>query len=691
MAAGAGDARLSPSPARGATVEPDGVRFRVFSSCAERVRLCLFDAGGPERGRLDLEPVGDGDWELFLPGAVPGQHYGYRVEGPWAPERGLRCNPAKLLLDPYARRIDGEFHWSAAVYDYTAETAPETWRRDERDSAPVVPRSVVTPPLAPAPTRSQLRAWTDSVIFETNVRGFTMRCPLLPEAERGRLAGLANGEILAYLKALGITTVELMPVHAFIDERHLVEAGLRNLWGYNTIGFFAVAPRLAGADPVAEFRTMVTALHDAGFEVLLDVVYNHTAEGGALGPTLSFRGLDNLAYYRVEAGDPAVYVNQSGTGNTVNTDQPVVRDLVLDSLRYWHRVMVVDGFRFDIAPVLGSDGRRFDPDHPLLRAIGADPALARARLVAEPWGPVNYALGRFPARWAEWNDRYRDALRRFWNRDGGDLASLARRLHGSADLFDVPGRGPGASVNFVTAHDGFTLLDLVSYERRHNQPNGEDNRDGHRGNHSVNHGVEGPTERASILALRRRHRVNLLASLLLSQGVPMLLAGDELGNSQGGNNNAYAQDNETGWVDWTGLEEDPGFLDTVRRLVRLRGRHPLLRQPDYLHGRYATGSGDVDIDWYHPSGAPMAPEDWQGGRAVLKLLSGPPDAGRFGDPARRVAIIINGEDGEREFTLPGAADWRLAFSSDRRTEEGAVSSPLRVAAWSIALLVSPGA
>ncbi len=670
-------------PARGAFVEPDGVRFRVWSSCAERVLLCLHAPQGPELERIEMSAQGNGDWEAFVPGLGPGQRYGFRVHGPWDPEQGLRCNPAKLLLDPYARQLAGDFHWSAAAFDYTVEVSRDGWRRDERDSAPVVPHGVVTAPLAAEPTKAALHAWRASVVYELNVRGFTMAHPELDEAERGKLRGLSNGKIIDYLKALGITTVELMPVHAFIDEQHLHDQGLRNLWGYNSIGFFAVAPRLAGPEPIAEFRAMVTALHEAGLDVLLDVVYNHTGEGDALGPTLGFRGLDNLAYYRVEEGDPGVYVNNTGTGNTVNVDQPVVQDLVLDSLSYWHRVMGVDGFRFDLAPILGSGSSSggFDPGHPLLTRLGKSPALASAQLVAEPWGPAGYELGRFPRGWSEWNDRYRDGLRGFWNRSGASgLSELAQRLGGSPGLFAAKGRGAEASVNFVTAHDGFTLLDLVSYSRRHNEANGEGNRDGHTHNLSVNHGVEGPTDRRSVLALRRRHRLNLLASLLFSRGVPLLLAGDELGNSQAGNNNAYAQDNETGWVDWSGLAADPEFLDAVCRLVQLRRRwvgeawEALPYEEGVLAGPW----------WRHPEGRPMEAADWSRGAAALCAVF-PADAGQPSES--HMALLVNGHDGEIDFHLPDSGSWQVLMATD------GASGPLeaneyRAPAWSVSLLLA---
>ena len=677
-----------PQPARGAFVEPDGVRFRVWSSCADRVLLCLHTEHGPESGRIEMIAKGDGDWEIFVPGIGAGQHYGFRVEGPWDPERGLRCNPAKLLLDPYARQLAGKFHWSAAVFDYTVEVAREGWRCDERDSAPVVPRSVVTRTGNPGPERAAMHAWEQSVVYEANVRGFTMAHPDLDDAERGKLKGLSNGQIIAYLKALGITTVELMPVHAFIDEQHLADQGLRNLWGYNSIGFFAVAPRLAGPEPIAEFRSMVASLHEAGLDVLLDVVYNHTGEGDALGPTLGFRGLDNLAYYRVEPADPGVYVNDTGTGNTINVDRPVVQALILDSLRYWHRSMGVDGFRFDLAPVLGSGPDGFDPAHPLLHSMAVDPTLASARLVAEPWGPAGYELGHFPSRWSEWNDRYRDDLRQFWRQPGaGNTGDLMRRVTGSPDIFRAAGRGPGASINFVTAHDGFTLNDLVSFSRRHNEANGEDNRDGHSHNLSVNHGEEGPTERRSILALRRRHRLNLLASLLFSRGVPMLLAGDEFGNTQAGNNNAYAQDNETGWVDWSGLSADPGFVEAVQKLVRLRREHV---SEAWASVAYAA-SASPGLTWQDPEGNPIqGPDAAVPGPSLAVCLypeDGPsPASHRSAGEGLSMAILFNGHDGEVEFTLPGPHQWRLLVATDLPAAEFC-GRRFRAAAWSVSLLL----
>lgn len=441
MAAGAGENSLSRLRRQGA--EPhangEGTRFRVWSSCAERVELCLFDEAGRETGRSDLQAEDDGDWSLHCPGITAGQFYGYRVHGPWAPDKGQRCNPAKLLLDPYARQILGEFHWGAAVFDYDPDMPHGLWQPSTLDSAPFVPRSVVCANLAPV-QRDAVRRWSDSIILETNVRGYTMRHPGLSESERGRFAGLCNGEIIAHLKALGITTIELQPVQSWLDEYHLARRGLRNYWGYNSIGFFAPDQRLAGPAPVAEFRAMVAALHDAGLDVLLDVAYNHTGEGDALGPTLCFRGLDNLAYYRVESDDPAVHINDTGTGNTLNADHPRAQALVLDSLIYWHQCMGVDGFRFDLAPVLGRRANGFDPGHPLLHAIEDAPELSGARMIAEPWdpGPGGYQLGNFPVRWSEWNDRYRDAVRRFWRGDRPLFDEFALRMDGSPDLFSPP-------------------------------------------------------------------------------------------------------------------------------------------------------------------------------------------------------------------------------------------------------------
>jgi glycogen operon protein len=642
----------------GAHWDGDGVSFRLFSSRAEAIELCLFDGDGREARRITLEAGSGGIWHTRVQGCGPGQYYGYRVHGPYAPSQGLRFNSAKLLLDPYARALGGRLDWNVAVFDFEPGAEAGDFRINTRDSAPYVPKSVVTAGTGLAPRPGPRIPWAQTIVYEANVRGYTMRHPEVPESERGTFRGMRNGAVLEYLRALGITSVELMPVHAFIDEAFLERRGLRNFWGYNTIGFFAPENRYGHADPAAEFVEMVNAIHEAGLEVILDVVYNHTGESDARGPTLSFRGIDNLAYYRTETGDPGAYVNHTGCGNTLNADHPAVQDLVLDSLRHWHREMGVDGFRFDIATVLGRDGTGFDPQHPLLARIGQDPGLRGVKLIAEPWdvGPGGYQLGRFPPPWAAWNDRFRDSARRFWRGDAHEAGELARRLHGSADLFEPSGQGPFSGINFVTAHDGFTLADLVSYEQRHNLANGERNLDGHAHNFSANHGAEGTTDDEQINSLRRRQRLNLLATLLLSQGTPMLLAGDEFGNSQDGNNNAYCQDNETGWLDREGLERDPGFTDLVRGLIRLRHETPLLRQASFVHGAGPGQNGWRNIEWLHPEGHPMEPADWAQAQAFTMALTDGHDV---------VALLFNASAAGVHFRLPEslAPRWQVCFTS----------------------------
>jgi isoamylase len=646
----------------GALWDGAGVNFALFSERGEAVELCLFDEACREVRRLRLPGRDGGVWHGYLPGCGPGQRYGYRVHGPWEPVQGLRFNHHKLLLDPYARALEGSFAWSPAVFDFEPVEDGSGLRLDTRDSAACVPKCVVAADRTAPARHGPGIPWTEVVIYEANVRGFTMRHPEVPKSERGRFRGMHNGAVLEYLKALGITSIELMPVHAFIDEAFLHRRGLRNYWGYNAINFFAPAARLATTDPTTEFREMVDAIHDAGLEVILDVAFNHTGESDERGPTLSFRGIDNLAYYRSEPADPGRYVNVTGCGNTLNTDHHRVRNLIVDSLVYWHAEMGVDGFRFDLAAALGRSGRAFDPRHPMLALIGDCPELQGARLIAEPWdaAPGGYALGRFPARWSEWNDRYRDAVRRFWRGDPGQAGELARRLHGSADIFEAGGRGPGASINYVTSHDGFTLADLVSFERRHNDANLEAGQDGHGQNFSANHGLEGATDDAAVKALRRRQRVNMLATVLLSQGVPMLLAGDEFGNSQQGNNNAYCQDNETGWLDWSSRQEDPEFTDAVRRLIRLRRETPLLRQAAYLHGHGALPNGSRDIEWLRPDGERMQPADWEGALAFSAVL------GSVASTTGGIALLLNASKTGVEFRLPDSlspAAWKVLLCS----------------------------
>ena len=644
-----------PAPL-GATPNGDGTNFSIFSSVAQRVELCLFDTGGNLVANYDLPGNTDQVWHGHLPGCGAGQQYGYRIHGVYNPDEGLRCNPNKLLIDPYARAHAGEFTWHGAVFDH-----------NDLDSARYLPKGVVCDVIDPLPRARPRIPWPDMIFYEANVRGFTMRHPAVAEADRGKFQGMRNAGVIEYLKALGVTAIELMPVHAFIDEHHLVKRGLRNFWGYNSISFFAPNSRYAQADAATEFRDMVRAIHDAGIEVVLDVVYNHTGEGGADGPTLSFRGIDNLAYYRTEPGDHGVYVNDTGTGNTVNVDHPNVQQLIMDSLRYWHREMGVDGFRFDLATILGRTPHGYSPVHPLLEAISHDGALHDAVLVAEPWdpGPGGYQLGGFPPRWSEWNDRYRDDVRRFWRGDVGSAGDFAKRLHGSADLFERNARPPFASVNFVASHDGFTLADVVSYEHRHNEPNREGNKDGHAHNCSCNYGVEGPTDDAHIGDLRRRQRLNMLATLLVSQGTPLLLAGDEFGHSQFGNNNAYAQDNETGWLDWSLLDDDPDFARMVRNLIHLRLQEPLLRAPRFLHE-------EAEVAWLSPDGDRLSEDDWQEGRAFILSLA-----------AGRLAVLFNGS----EETAAFAVRWKnldLVFASaaDVEPSAGTVTLP----ALSVAVL-----
>jgi glycogen operon protein len=655
----------------GATTDKDGTNFAVYSSVAERVELCLFNTDGSESRRLDLPGRSGSVWHGYLPGCRAGQRYGYRVHGPYRPAKGQRCNEAQLLIDPYARALDGEFTWNEAVFD-----------RNGEDSAPHVPKSVVTAAGASAVFDRPSVPWAETIFYELNVRGYTMRHPAVEEAERGSFAGLRNAEVLAYLKSLGVTSVELMPVHAFIDEHHLVKHGLRNFWGYNSVSFFAPSNRYTRGDGIEDFKAMVRAIHDAGLEVILDVVYNHTGEGGKDGPTLGLRGFDNLTYYSTEPADPGKYINDTGCGNTVNVDHPQVQQLVLDSLRYWHQDMGVDGFRFDLAPVLGRHNHGYSVKHPMLDRISADAELRGAKLVAEPWdpGPGGYQLGHFPQGWSEWNDRFRDTVRRFWRGDASQSAELAQRLRGSADLFEWSGRTPATSVNFVTSHDGFTLADVVSYEHRHNDANGEDNRDGHAHNYSANYGVEGPTEDASILAIRERQRLNMLATVLFAQGTPMLLAGDEFGQTQRGNNNAYAQDNGTAWLDWSRLETDGHFVEAVRRLIRLRHETPLLRLGEYLHGSLDTGDGLINIEWFGPGGVAMDEHAWSGNGALCFVIS---ESRRDNGLASSVAVLVNGSDKGEDFVLPGDRQWQLEFCS--AVEASAASPVISVPALSVAL------
>jgi isoamylase len=588
------------------------VNFALFSENAVKVELCLFDgSGNKEVQRIEISERTDQVWHVYLPEARPGLLYGYRVYGPYEPTRGLRFNPQKLLLDPYAKLIHGEVRWSDALFGYRIGHQKEDLSLDRRDSASGMPKAVVIDPAFTwgADQRPSI-PWHKSIIYEMHVRGFTKLHPDVPPALRGTYAGLATAPVIDYLTRLGVTAVELMPVHAFVDDRHLLERGLRNYWGYNSIGFFAPEPRYLATNNVNEFKTMVKALHSAGIEVILDVVYNHTAEGNQFGPTLSFRGIDNPVYYRLTPDNQRYYMDYTGTGNTLNMRHPQVLQLIMDSLRYWVVEMHVDGFRFDLAATLARELHEVDRLGAFLDIIHQDPVLSQVKLIAEPWdlGEGGYQVGNFPVGWAEWNDRYRDVVRSYWKGDGGVIGELGYRITGSSDLYASSGRRPYASVNFVTAHDGFTLQDLVSYNQKHNEANGEDNRDGTDNNRSWNCGAEGPTQDPEINALRARQKRNLLATLFLSQGVPMMLAGDAIGQSQLGNNNAYCQDNNISWIDWE--QADADLLEFVQALIRLRKRHPVFRRRNFFQGRAIQGAEIQDIRWLLPDGREMTNEEW---------------------------------------------------------------------------------
>ena len=600
---------------RGATWDGEGVNFSLFSAHAEKVELCIFDdTGRHEIQRVNIRERTDGNWHAYLPEARPGLLYGYRVHGPYDPERGHRFNPHKLLIEPYAKHLQGPLVWSDAHFGYRTGHAKADLSFDRRDSAAGTPKCrVVDPAFTWGDDRPPRIPWHHTVIYEAHVRGISIRHPQVPPRLRGTYAGLASAPIVDHLVRLSVTAIELMPVHFFVDDRHLLERGLRNYWGYNTLGFFAPEMAYSSTGRISEFKTMVKVLHSAGIEVLLDVVYNHTAEGNQLGPTLSFRGIDNASYYRLVAQNPRYYMDFTGTGNTLNLQHPNVLQMIMDSLRYWVTEMHVDGFRFDLASALARELYEVDRLGSFFDTIGQDPVLSQVKLIAEPWdvGSGGYQVGNFPPGWNEWNDKYRDALRGYWKGDGGLIGESARRISGSADLYEASGRKPHASINFITAHDGFTLEDLVSYNDKHNEANGEDNRDGHNENRSWNCGVEGPSNDAAVLALRRRQKRNLLASLLLSQGVPMILGGDELSRTQRGNNNAYCQDNEISWSDWNLDERRREFLEFARRIVRLRREHPVFSRRRFVRADTLTPEGLKEIIWLNPEGREMAGSDWQ--------------------------------------------------------------------------------
>jgi glycogen operon protein len=645
----------SPYPL-GATWDGLGTNFAVFSAHAERIDLCLFDPQGKRQvATFTLPEFTDEVWHGYLPNAQVGLLYGYRAYGPYEPQRGYRFNPHKLLLDPYARRVSGELKWSDALFGHRVNSPRADLSFDRRDSAPAMIKAVVTdesfnwaddrPPNVP---------WSDTVIYEAHLRGLTMLREEMRTNERGTFAALADPKIIDHLRRLGITAIELLPIHAFVQDRTLLEKGLRNYWGYNTLGFFAVEPRYLSDNSTHEMRVAVRRLHAAGIEVILDVVYNHTAEGSEMGPTLSFRGLDNSSYYRLVPDNPRHCINDTGTGNTLNLSNARVLQMVMDSLRYWVTHFHVDGFRFDLGVTLGREPHGFDPGAGFFDALRQDPILSRVKLISEPWdtGPGGYQLGHHPPGFAEWNDRYRDSIRRYWRGDTGQRGEFAARLAGSSDLFDRRARRPWASVNFAASHDGYTLADVVSYAEKHNEANGEDNRDGHNDNYSANWGAEGPTNDPMINETRARVQRGLLATVFFSHGTPMLLAGDEFGRTQSGNNNAYAQDNEISWFDWGQARSPPGeaLAAYVARLIRIRHENPVLRCRHFLHGKEEPAPGILDIAWFDTHGEIISPESWN--NAGKRLFAVRRAARNDEGGVAILTLFLNPSENDRVFRLP---------------------------------------
>jgi isoamylase len=686
----------------GATFDGLGTNFSVFSRVAEHVDLCLFDEVGMET-RIQMPEMTAHTWHGYLPGLGPGQRYGYRVHGPWDPTRGRRCNPQKLLLDPYARAIEGGVVWNDPIFGHVRSSP---WRRDDTDSAAYVPRSIVVADDFDWGDDARPRVPDhETIVYETHVKGLTMRHPDVPQGIRGTFAGLAHPAVIEHLLGLGVTSVELMPTHQFVHAGFLLDRGLRNYWGYDSIGYFAPHAEYASSgsrgQQIGEFKAMVRALHAAGLEVILDVVYNHTGEGGHDGPTLSLRGLDNEAYYRLQPLDPSRYLDYTGTGNSLNMLEPHVLQLIMDSLRYWIEEMHVDGFRFDLAAALARELHAVDRLSAFFDIIQQDPVIRTVKLIAEPWdvGEGGYQVGNFPAHWSEWNGRYRDTVRDLWRGRPGSLADFGRRFTGSADLYQADGRRPYASVNLVTSHDGFTLADLVSYDRKHNLANGDGDRDGDDDNRSFNHGVEGPTDDPAIRAVRARQQRNLLTTLFLSQGLPMLLGGDELGRTQHGNNNAYCHDSELSWYDWEAT--DHSLLDFTRQLIALRRSHPVFRRRRWFtDGGNAAEDTPRDIDWLRPDGARMATSDWHRpeAAAIAIFLAGTRIVDIDGRPLPddTFYLCLNARGADLEFRLPETAlgarwSWLLdtgagdAFALDERAELETGGS-LRAAARSIVLL-----
>ncbi|HEX6308236.1 MAG TPA: glycogen debranching protein GlgX [Longimicrobiales bacterium] len=666
----------------GATYDGHGVNFALYSEGATEVEVCLYEDqdGMTERERIRLREVTGHVRHAYVPHIGPGQVYGYRVQGPYDPERGLRFNPSKLLLDPYARAVVGTLDWRGPIFGYRIGAAAADLSYSEEDDGEFVPKGIVIDERFDwGDDRRPETSLHRTVVYEVHVKGFTKRHPGIPEEFRGTYAGLAHPAAIEHLKKLGVTAVELLPVHEFIDEGHLIDKGLVNYWGYNSLNFFAPAARYASAaaagEQVREFKGMVKALHAAGIEVILDVVYNHTAEGSELGPTLSYRGIDNRTYYKLVPDQPRYYMNYTGTGNSLNAQHPQVLKLIMDSLRYWVTEMHVDGFRFDLASTLAREQHHVTRLSSFFDAIHQDPVISRVKLIAEPWdvGEGGYQTGNFPILWAEWNDKYRDTVRRYWRGDGGVMAELGYRLTGSSDLYQDDGRHPYASVNFIAAHDGFTLHDLVSYERKHNEANGEDNRDGHDHNISANYGVEGPTTDPCIVELRERQKRNLLATLFLSQGVPMLCAGDEMGRTQQGNNNAYAQDNEISWLDWELDEVRRAQLEYTCGLIALRARHAVLRRKRYYQGKRIRGSDVRDLTWLRPDGGRMTDEEWSAGwNRTMGVMLGGEALGEVDEDGELVVddtllLLMNAHTETVEFVLPGEREdrWEVLIDTTR--------------------------
>jgi len=677
-----------------------GVNFSIYSEAATGIDLCLFDeSGSAVKQVIPIRESTGHVWHCYIPGIKLGQLYGYRVQGPYAPEDGHRFNPSKLLIDPYAKALSQNVDWNAPVFGYPLGNPDEDLKIDTEDDSSGVPKGVVTAGHFDWENdRPPMRPLHNTVIYEAHVKGLTARHPDVPDQIRGTYAGVAYPTVIEYLKKLGITAVELMPVHAFLDDKILLEKGLRNYWGYNSINFFSPDARYSSSgdrgEQIGEFKGMVKALHRAGIEVILDVVYNHTAEGNHLGPTLSFKGIDNATYYRLVTDQPRYYMDYTGTGNTLNVRHPQVLKLIMDSLRYWITEMHVDGFRFDLAAALARELHQVDRLSSFFDVINQDPLISQVKLIAEPWdvGDGGYQVGRFPTLWAEWNGRYRDVVRRYWKGDDGQLAEFGYRLTGSSDLYQHDGRHPTASVNFVTAHDGFTLRDLVSYNDKHNEANGEENRDGTNDNHSWNHGAEGETQDPGILALRERQERNFLATLMLSQGLPMLCGGDELGRTQQGNNNAYAQDTEVSWFDWNVTESRRGLLEFTRRLIQIRKAHPNFHRRRFFQDRRidpdapdreVNGGVEQDILWLRPDGKEMTQEEWHAGwvRCFGLWLNGRTldEVNAVGEPIYddTFLILFNPHHESVRFTLPRlrpetgwqlCLDTRTAYAPKRRTQ-----------------------